>query len=140
MQNHSLTKLKVWQKSKRIILSKTELGSIAPERAEKILSFIKKTLRNIDTIEGLGMYLDMLGKRFPELSLMIEEFKLGEQEKFDVIVGTVLEKLMVEGHFELAEELIDKIKGVDKIDERIATVKNFSPQEFEAVYKEVFEA
>lgn len=138
MKNGSITKLGVWQKSKRIVLAKMDSRQIEPEKAEKILGFIKKTLRNVDTIEGLGMYLDMLGKRFPELSLMVDEFKRGEQEKFDEIIGIVLEKLMQGGHFELAEELIVKIKGIDEIDRKIETVKNFNPQEFEAVYKEIF--
>ena len=72
--NTSLTKLKVWQKVKQSILSQMHDGIIKPEKADKILSFVKKTLKNIDTIQGLGMYCSMLGRRFPELAHLIESF------------------------------------------------------------------
>lgn len=140
MKSGSITKLRVWQKAKQLILNGMNNGQIVPERAERILSFIKKTLKNIDTIEGLGMYLDMLEKRFPELKLLIDGFKMDEQEKFDEIIGMVLEKLMSEGHFELSEQLIEKIKGTTSVDEKVKTLKEFTPAEFELVYKEIFEA
>lgn len=138
MKKGSLSKLKAWQKLKREILSKMDKTIVTPERANKILNFIKLTLKNVTTMEDLGLYCAMLAKRFPELEKTIEGFKLEEEEKLDEAVSLVIDKLMTEGHFENAEKLINKLSEIKNTDEKIKTVKNFCPKEFEEIYKRIF--
>jgi len=43
----SLTKLKVWQRTKQTILDKMDRNKITPEKADGLLKFIKLTLRTV---------------------------------------------------------------------------------------------
>lgn len=134
----SLTKFKVWRKTKQTILSKMDRNQITPERAEKLLKFIKLTLRTVSTMEDLGAYLGMLKEKFPELKTTVEEFAMEEEEKLDNAVGIVVSKLMENDHFEAAEELIQKLETVESTDQKIEVTKKTQPEIFEETFKEIF--
>lgn len=134
----TLTKFKVWQKTKQAILSEMDRNIIEPERAKKILEFIKSTLKAVATMEDLGMYLGMLKERFPELKTIIDGFAMEEEEKLDSAVSMVVDKLMNGDSFETAEKLIEKLESIDNTEEKIEIIKKSQPQIFEETYKAIF--
>lgn len=134
----SLTKFKVWQKTKQAILSGMDRNIIEPERAKKILEFIKSTLKAVATMEDLGMYLGMLKERFPELKTTIDGLAMEEEEKLDSAVSIVVDKLMNGDSFETAEKLIEKLESIDNTEEKIEIIKKSQPQIFEETYKAIF--
>lgn len=134
----SLTTLKVWRIVRQAIFAQMEKGKTTPERSKKILKFVKNTIGTVKNIEDLGTYCAMLGEKYPELAITIDQLRLVEDEKLQTVNSLAIDRLMTAGKIDQVENLLEKIYEGKDPENDSETLKKLFPKEYEEAFKEVF--
>ncbi len=86
-----ITKLRLFREVKKVIFAQMDNDIITPERAEKVLDYVKKYVVNINTPEKAKQFYLHLGEKFTELKGVKHKFEIEEEEKIDQVFLTVEE-------------------------------------------------
>ncbi len=107
-----LTKLKIYNTAKNIIVSKMNNNLISPARALEVINFLKANLVNIKTAEMAAQFYLDAAKKFPELSDLSIHFKNQEDEKYEEVAMCLSENLMGKNDLETTTKIIEELKSL----------------------------
>jgi len=134
----SLNKTILCNKVGRFLADNLQKGVFKKEFADTVLKFIEKTLNNVESIDDLGVYCAMLGYRFPELKPVIDGLRMNENEKLDMLIPVVVDKILETHGVDVVEDMFHKITDATSVEDKIEIVKTLFPEEYKVVYKETF--
>ena len=89
-----LSKLKIYQAIRKIVLSKMNNNEISPEIAKEIFAYSKSEIIKINSREAGQNFCELIIKKYPVLKKLNEMLYRAGLEKIDDFIKTIIELLM----------------------------------------------
>lgn len=136
-----LTRLKIYNVAKRLVLQKMNNNFISPDRAKEIIIWLKETVPKIQTAQMAQEFYENAGKVYAELTELPAFFQSKEEEKTDEVVVVVGEKLMPK-NFDTATQIIEQFSKIQNKKDKetfIEQLQSKFPSEFDEAVEEIIQ-
>jgi hypothetical protein len=132
-----ITKLRLFREVKKVIHSMMDKKEILLDRAEEIMNYVKKYIKNINSPKKAKQFYLHLGEKFEELKGVKHKFEIEEEEKIDQVFSLLLDEFMEKGNMDLASEIMEQMNESENTQLYLEKLKQNYPIEFQKALEKI---